>query len=172
MSRYKKDHTMAGAIYVLGLLCMFAFTALIVVGIGAKVYRHTLNSTQENFELRTSLSYVTTKVRQSDSAGMIRVEDIDNQKALVLSEEIDGDRYETWIYHYKGQLYEQFMDLSAEFLLEDGMPIIKIAEFKAEITPKNLLLLSVKNKQGKSQEVLLSLRSSSSDLEQDVGLKE
>ena len=75
---------MVDFLFTIALFCAFAATSLIVVIIGANVYQGTVRGMNENYALRTSLSYVSQKVRQNDGAGEIHIGTLDGVPALVL----------------------------------------------------------------------------------------
>jgi hypothetical protein len=79
-----------------------------VVMLGADIYRKGVDDMQRNFDSRTSLSYLATKLRQGDEAGGILVTELEGCPALVLEETINGTLYRTWIYSYEGSLREVF----------------------------------------------------------------
>ena len=49
-------------LFTLALFCVFAASALMVVVIGANVYRQTVRGMDSNYDSRTSLTYLTEKV--------------------------------------------------------------------------------------------------------------
>ena len=79
------------------LIALFAISALVLLAAGMQVYKNVVLASNENFELRTSLSYVATRVRQFDASGSVDVAQYDGMDVLVLSEEFDGDIYNTLI---------------------------------------------------------------------------
>lgn len=52
------------------------------------------------------MAYLTEKVRQNDRENGVAVKEIGGEPALVFSEEIGGEVYETWSYLYGGSLRE------------------------------------------------------------------
>ena len=88
------------------IIAFFAIAALVLLSAGTKEYESIVLAANENFELRTSLSYVATKIRQYDTSGSVSVENINGTDVLVLREELEGDVYDTMIYYMDGSVCE------------------------------------------------------------------
>jgi len=117
------------------LLGIFALTAVFVAVMGAKVYANSADKMQANFDTRTSLVYLSEKIRTCPCDNF-SVRDLDGSDALVLREEINDMVYESWVFVTKDRLCEitivqgdtvtpgaaqQIMDLkSLEATLKDG----------------------------------------------------
>ena len=105
-NRSRAKRHLTDVLFTLTLFAVFAAASLIVVFIGAEVYSATIRRADTSFEINTTLSFVTTKIRQHDSVGAVRLGEVEGTPALVLTQAI-GDRYlETWIYHHDGILRE------------------------------------------------------------------
>lgn len=63
-------------LFTLALFCVFAASALMVVVIGANVYRQTVRGMDSNYDSRTSLTYLTEKVRQNDAANAVTIRSV------------------------------------------------------------------------------------------------
>lgn len=119
-------------LFALALLCVFAVSAVLLVTIGGGVYRDIASGMDENYTLRTSLSYTATKVRQGDSEGSISLREQDGMQALVVEETWEERTFETWIYHRDGALWELFMEQGGEFDPSGGMEVLEIDRFSFE----------------------------------------
>jgi hypothetical protein len=144
------------AFLILGIFMIFS---LILINVGAKVYKNIVLSNNANFELRTSLSYLATKIRQADSSSLKAAEENDGYTILSLKEEINGEYYETLIYHYDGFLREIFQEEGMEYDLGSGIETIEIDEFTIEETETGLLHLTARNKAGEMEDLKIYLRS-------------
>lgn len=60
-------------LFPLALFCAFAVTSLLVVVVGADVYRRTTDEMDRNFALRTPLAYLSQAVHRTDLAGGISI---------------------------------------------------------------------------------------------------
>ncbi len=128
----KKNHTI-DTVFVICLMLLFVLCALAVIAIGASIYKKNVAEMGENSAHRIACAYITEKVRQADQNGMIQVEEIFGENALVMSEEVNGQIYNTYIYDYDGQLMELFAraDLGT-FYPQSGQKIMSIGSFDIE----------------------------------------
>ncbi|MEM1483344.1 DUF4860 domain-containing protein [Oscillospiraceae bacterium PP1C4] len=149
---------MVDLLFTLALFCVFAVSSLLVVIIGANVYKGTVKSMSRNFNIRTSLSYVSEKVRQNDTAGAVYLDHLDGETALVLEQNYNGADYQTWIYHYDGSLMELFTQKGNEVSPSDGQPIMEIPNFTIERQGENLYQLSITDEEGKKVKLTVSPR--------------
>jgi hypothetical protein len=111
-----------------------------------------------NFELRTSLSYVATKIRQTDTVGYPKMEQKDGVDVLVLGEEIEGNMFETLIFHKDGSLYEIYQEAGAEYELEYGQETMEIEKFTMQLTNSGMVTLTAVNHTGDEESLTVSLR--------------
>lgn len=112
---------------ITGLLGLVSFTvfALCILGVllaGAGGYRRLIKSGESQFEKRTVLQYIATRVRQSETAA---VEDFGGKDCLAFRETIGGKVYVTRVYCHEGWLRELFCAEDAAFLPEDGEKILE-----------------------------------------------
>lgn len=116
------------ALMPLMVFFLFALCLLTVLLTGAKVYRQTVSQGQALSDSRTAIRYLTTRVRQADSAGQIALDRFDDADALVFYEEIDGELYKTLVYCHKGYLRELFCSDAGMFSAEDGETILPLKQ--------------------------------------------
>ena len=115
-------------VFVLIVFCVFAVSVLMVLMLGARTYSNITNMSREEHAERTVLSYIWSKVRNSDERGNVYITDFAGLPALYIGEEYGGIQYSTLIYHYKGWVYELFCEADLDFEPIDGTKII-MAEF-------------------------------------------
>ena len=92
----QRKHSIIDLFFTLTLFCVFAVSALIVVVIGANVYRSTV-------------AYVTEKVRENDRAGSVQLGILpcdSSVPALSLIRYGEPQSIRTYIYFYDGALRE------------------------------------------------------------------
>ena len=106
MENMNKGKGLVHTVCILAVICMFGISAMMLGSVGASVYKNIAERNLDSFELRTSLSYVKTKINQFDEKGKISIEERDGLKMLILSEEVDGEIFDTVVYFNKGKLYE------------------------------------------------------------------
>ncbi len=146
---------MVNLVSVLLVIGVFILASLMLVNVGIGAYKNIVLTTNDNFQLRTSLSYVATKVRQTDTVNLLYIEEKEGVSVLVLGEEIDGERYETLIYPYKGYLCELYREAGMDYDLSYGVPAIEIDQFHIMLTDDGLLQMVARNKAGESEELLI-----------------
>ena len=95
----KKNH-MIDSVFVICLMLLFVLSALSVIAIGASIYKKNVALMADNNSHRIAAAYVTEKVRQADEKGGISVKEVFGENVLVMSEESDGDVYNTYMSAY------------------------------------------------------------------------
>lgn len=140
------------------ILGIFIITSLFLANVGIETYKNIVLANNDNFQLRTSLSYVATKVRQSDTRNRTYVEEVDGANVLVLGEVVDGASYETLIYYKDGYLCELYREEGMEYDLGYGVEMFEIDDFSIEETEDGMIHVMAQNKMKDIQELTLSLR--------------
>lgn len=159
MENRNREKGLVHTVCVLAVICMFGISAMMLGSVGASVYKNIAERNLDSFELRTSLSYVKTKINQYDEMGKISVEERDGLKMIVLSEEVEGEIFDTAVYFNKGKLYEITGAKGMKFKPEDGFEILSVDGF--EITEKNgLVKLVTTDDDGESETLYVKLRNS------------
>ena len=160
-SANKSGKHVIDVLFTLTLFCVFAAASLMVVLIGANVYQSTVKKMDLNFEINTSITYVTTKIRQHDTAGSVFLSALDGQDALVLESEFDGEVFQVWIYHYDGVLRELFIhrDNTAALNLQAGQELMRVHSFAIEQARENMISLTAASVDGEFARRLVALRS-------------
>lgn len=138
-------------VFIVLLFVLFAFTAGLLVMIGANQYHVTATSIDKNYEVRTASSYLTEKMHQYDSSAGISVTD----SALVFSENLNDMTYLTYVYYYDGYLCELLISSDMDFNPEAGAKIMPLNGFHAEELENSLIRVSFTDSDGfKHQEYL------------------
>lgn len=147
--------------FVLTLFCAFAASVLLVLIIGAGVYKNTVKSSEERFSERTCLSYVASKVRHYDASGGIHIQQFGDGNALALEETYVGSSFVTLIYTYNDNVMELFMEKGPNLQLapEDGEVVIEDAELDFEQSADNLIKVSCTDDNGRSDSMYISINS-------------
>ncbi len=147
-------------VFVLSLFCVFAVLALFIVVLGANVYQNISAGMSSNYNARTSVSYVTEKVRQNDYMGDVRVGDVDGADALVLTSSAGGSRYETWIYVYGGELKELTVKEGTAVSPGDGQSIMELSGMELDLERESLIKVNAEDSEGYSFSSLIGIKSS------------
>ncbi len=146
MLKDNKRHTI-DVLFVITLFAVFAMSIMTLTGIGASVYKKIETSMSENYDSRTAFSYISNRLRQSDTNGNISLGTYGGTDAVIITEEINNVTYCTYLYCYDGHLKELFTRAGQEFDLGFGTDILELDAFSAtyetdtlirfELTPKD-----------------------------------
>ena len=158
MENIKREKGLVHTVCVLAVICMFGISAMMLGSVGASVYKNIAERNLNSFELRTSLSYVKTKINQYDEVGRIAVEERDGLKMLILSEEVQGEIFDTAVYFNKGKLYEITGARGMKFKPDDGFAILSVDSF--DISENNGLIKLVTTDDGETETLYVKLRNS------------
>ena len=152
-------------VFALALFALYTSVALILVAIGARVYMSTENTMTRNYDERTSVLYVAQRVRQSDSHGQIRVEQLAGSDALVFSETINGRSYETWLFVSEEHLCELLVAADQEPDIAMGQRIMPIQSMTIDSSRQSEGLLTIQFVLGSGQLTEIDVYIKSSDPE-------
>lgn len=155
---HANNHAVWESLFVLMLYALFAMLAFTMVAVGAGVYSDIRDTGNNNYDIRTSLSFAATQVRQTDFLDGVRVIPYEEGNALVMEEMIDGERYETWLYHYDGALYQLFVVKGIVFTPASGERVLDIEKFEISQLGQNAIVFRAENKAGKKGEMVVALR--------------
>jgi len=132
-------------IFVLIVFSIFAFSVLMVLMLGASVYRNVNDISREGQYEHTTMSYIWTKVKNFDDAGTIHVGDFNGVPALFIDEKLGDTEFRTAIYGYDGWLYELFSESGLEFYPEDGVRIVSVDKLSFTEMDNGLIEVTVGN---------------------------
>ena len=88
----KKKH-MIDFLFPVVLFFVFTLSALTVILLAAGIYQSTTEESSLNDSARTSLSYISEKLHQSDAADSVSIGTFDGCEALILKHSSDDDDY-------------------------------------------------------------------------------
>ena len=100
----KKKHSI-NMMFTILLLGIFALTAIFVAVMGAKVYANSADNLRANFDTRTSIIYLSEKIRTS-AGDEYDVRQIEGKTAIVLTEKLGDYVFESWIFVNNDRLCE------------------------------------------------------------------
>ena len=145
-------------VFVLALFCTFAMTVLMTLMLGTSAYNRVTDIMNQNYEDRTATGYITEKLRHCDSNGGIKAGQLDGRDALMLSRDIDGELYTTYIYYNDGYICELFTEADNQMSADAGEQIIRAAGLKVEQTEGGLLKITCTMHDGSKPYLLISPR--------------
>ncbi len=164
----QEKHFIVDILFVLALFGVFTLSALMLVTIGSEVYRHTVDDMGQNYETRTSVAYLTEKIRQNDTllseqnyttADNICISTLNGEPALLFTQIINEEAYCTYLYFHDGYLKELFMksdNYLGENVLSAGQNIIELSDFTMEQTLDNLFTFQLTTPGGESHKFFVS----------------
>ena len=147
-----------GSLMALVLFAVFAVCVLTVLLTGADVYKRLVERDRDSYDRRTAVSYLTTRVRQADRLEAVELQEFGGVQALVLSEEIEGADYATWIYCYDGYIRELFAAADSGLMPDAGDKVLE-AEALSFGWEDDFLCVEVIASDGVPQSLKLHLRS-------------
>lgn len=146
-------------VFALALFCAFAASVLMVLIIGAGVYKNTVKSIDDRYTERTCLSYVASKVHHYDASGGVHLQQFGYGQALALEENISGSDFVTLLYTHQGYVMELFMEKGVQLAPEDGEIIIEDAGLGFEQVADNLIKVSCTSEDGRSDSMYININS-------------
>jgi len=114
------------------LLGIFALTAIFVAVMGANVYANSAEKLKANFDTRTSIVYLSEKIRTNPDDSY-DVREVDGNTALVLTEEWNGFVFESWIFVANERLCEVTISQGDTVLPGVAQQIMPLKSLDAQI---------------------------------------
>ena len=152
-------------VFPIALFFVFACSALFVLLFSANVYEKVVASSNANFETGTSLSYITEKIRQTDSDGNISISEFDGYEALKITETYGNKSYSTYIYAKDGVLKELFIQDGITASANAGTTIMKVYDFDMIETSDGLLRFTCTTETGAIDSITIGRYSSAAENE-------
>ena len=133
-------------LFVLMIFCVFAISMLMVLMLGASIYKNMTEISRDGYDERTTLSYFWTKIKNGDEDGLVYLGDFQGLPALCLAEVYGDTRYLTMIYRYGDKVYELFTEEGVQLDPEDGTPVIGAEDLAIEDLGGGLIRVTVGGK--------------------------
>ena len=141
--KIKRKH-MIDLLFPIALFLVLAASSLFLVILAANVYRKSVAWEESNYGSRTCLSYVTEKIRQSDTDGGVETGTFDGIPCLILRQNFGDQAYATYLYSYEGQLCELFVQEGADVHAPDGQRILEVNNFNITEQEKGIFRIQSK----------------------------
>lgn len=145
-------------IFPIAVFFVFALSSLTVLVLAARIYNSQTGDAANNYMARTSLSYISEKIRQNDTAEGISLQVLEGKDCLALKSSSDGVGYTTYIYEYEGKLKELFIRDGVDIRLKDGNDIMEVQGFRMEAGDGYLRFVS-RDLNGKESTLIAAERS-------------
>lgn len=141
--KQKQTRHIIDVLFVIGLFSIFALSAVFLITIGANIYRKTVTHMDENFNTRTSLAYITEKIRQADRTDGVSLGSLEGHPALILHSMSNGMTYDTYIYEKDGMLLELMMREDLTLSASAGQFILEVEAFQLQPINDHLLKCNI-----------------------------
>lgn len=102
------------------LLLLFGIGAYTLVMMGSDSFARMLARRDAGANVRIALSFAANQIRNADMEGGVSIRATEAGDALVLTQVIDGERYDTYIYWHNNTLKECFQAADVPFVPEAG----------------------------------------------------
>jgi hypothetical protein len=139
----RRERYNAEILFVVALFFLYTLFALLLSVMVAENYRGAAERSERNYNMRTSVLYLTEKVRQTNASEGISVRQSGEGDALVLGMSAEGERYETWIYVEDGYLREVLLSKGADLAPGIGQKIMPLSLLDLELGREGLLQICV-----------------------------
>lgn len=133
------------AVFVLLIFSIFVISVLIVLVFGASIYQNVSEYMETDAYDRLVLSYISTRIKTSNDAGMIYIAEFYGENALMI-DEVFGDReFQTIIYYHDGWLYELFSEKGLGLSRCSGTQLIRANSLEFETLGHGLIRVTAGN---------------------------
>lgn len=160
---HSKKHTV-DILFILALFGAFIVSALLIVVLGARVYQSTVSHADHSFTSRTSLSYITEKIRQHDEDGSVSVTEVEGRPVLLLTQTYGDTSYYTYLYHYDGCLKELTAEDYYQPALSQGQNILPVSSLKMEQINDSLYSFEIADADGNAVSFYVSVYSENKEV--------
>lgn len=149
-------------LFSIALFFVFSATAILVLLLSSNIYKNVVANSNHNFEVGTSISYITEKVRQNDNSVTqnIYLCEFDDCKALAISQSYNEMNYVTYIYEHEGLLKEAFVQEGIATSANSGTTIMEIGQIDFSQPTDNLLRVTCTSKTGETASSFINIHSS------------
>lgn len=142
MKKELQDRKM-DTVSVIAVFCLFAVSLLLLLMLGGNAYKGIDKKSRDRHDKRVCLSYISTKVKNSDGAGKVYLNRFYGLPALYLEEEYDKITYQTIIYFYSGRVRELFSEAGLDLSPESGTPVFEAESLDFEAFNGGLIKVTV-----------------------------
>lgn len=151
----RKTRHVVDVLFAAALFGVFLISSVMVIAVGAGAYRNVAEQSEQDYTLRTSLSYVSQKLRQADQEGALSLGTVGGKDALMFSSEHEGVSYTTYIYEHNGSLCELFTKSDAPADPDYGTALLSLTSFETEVLNDSLCRISITDSSGRTSSLLL-----------------
>lgn len=132
----------AAPVFAMLLFGLLLACVLGLVQLGSGLYKALALGQQSNDAARSSLRYLSTRVRGADRLDALRLAEGPEGVALILAEGEEEGGYETRIYLYQGSLLEDYAPAGSPLAPQEARPVASTSCFEAQLSEPGLLRLT------------------------------
>lgn len=151
---FRKINHASDWIFTITLFGIYLIAGVLLVLLGANVYQQSAVEASDSRQIRTSLSYITEKVRQCDHEDSVSIFEDSGVTALALHSQYNGSGYTTYIYCDEGYLKELFTRDGLPFEAAAGNRISPLQRLGIQ-TVHSLIKLSITDSSYKTHELFI-----------------
>ncbi|MBR2766312.1 MAG: DUF4860 domain-containing protein [Blautia sp.] len=128
------------------LFFMFVLFTLPVLIESAQAYRASVNGQDQNINLYTAENYIITRFRQFDHAGdSVQIRSLGDSQALVFTDMLDGQPYETSLYLLGSEFRELFTQKGSDADIQMGTTLAELAAFDVRQDDSGLIVVELED---------------------------
>ena len=148
-------------LFPIALFFVFSSTALVALLLAANIYQGIVIDSESQFQQETSLSYITTKIRQNDEGGIenIYLDQFDGCHALAIEQSFEDVSFITYLYEADGELKELFLQKGVDASAKNGTTILEVENLDMEEIADGLFKFSCTTADGSRDSVIISISS-------------
>ena len=128
------------------LFFMYVLFTLPVLIESAQAYRVSVDGQEQNINLYTAENYIITRFRQFDRAeDSIQIRRLGASDALVFTDTIDGQPYETSLYLLGSEFKELFTQKDSDADIQMGTTLAELSSFRIHQEDTGLIVIELKD---------------------------
>ncbi len=148
MNFRRRGRSIVDMLFILALFAVFMISALFIVLFGARIYKRIVADADVNYNARTSIAYISEKIRQHDTADGVDVIYDGDKPVLRLTETYGGIEYYTYLYEMDGSLTEITSPADYEPIYSAGQSILAVTSFDVEEVSDSLYKFDITDVDG------------------------
>ena len=148
MNRLHDKRHFADSFFSLVIFGVFVLFLLLLLLFSGETYQASMRGLEENQNLRTAASYITTKFHQHDNAESISVVSFQGMPSLCFTDYIEEQPYHTYIYLQEQTLKELFTAAGSSASPDMGTAVAELSSFEVSETSDGFCEISMTDKNG------------------------
>ena len=129
LKRSIENRHIVDTLFVLTIFAVFAVCSMLMIAFGARIYQKTVDNMDEHFNISTSITYVSEKLRQSDASNAIDIVPFGDSDAFRIASTVDEIDYYTYIYKDSGYLKELRVKADFDLAPSAGQKLLPISDW-------------------------------------------